>query len=230
MLEELRAHHDPLYGSRSRSSRAEVRRGGCAFADGSVDLLHLDGCHHYEAVAHDLETWLPKLSDRGVVLLHDTHVREPGFGVWRLWEELSPLYPSFAFAHGHGLGVLAVGGSVEAEFVAFLETACRDPATASFFAALGSRVAEPARQRRLLAAVGERLTIRESELATVAGERERAEAARERAEAASERLRLERDGARPRPRSCGSSASGRRRSFAPASTTSQTSFAHPRGG
>ncbi len=179
--------------ARSRSLRRETfDQAAAAFADGSVDLLHLDGCHHYEAVARDLERWLPKLSDRGVVLLHDTHVRENGFGVWRLWEELAPRYRSFAFAHGHGLGVLAVGASVEAEFAAFLESAGRDPATASFFAALGSRVAEPARQQRRLAAVGE-------QLATLTGEREQARALAERlrlerdsAEATAEKLRLER--------------------------------------
>ncbi len=238
VLDELRIYHDPLYRSFSELRQETFDEAAGAFADGSVDLLHIDGSHRYADVAHDFETWRPKLSERGVVLLHDTHVRQPEFGVWQLWAELSPDYPSFAFDHGHGLGVLAVGASVDAGFVEFLEAANRDPATGSFFAALGNRVAEPARQRLLLSVAEQRLAGREAELAAAIADRERAELAadelgheRDDARAAAEKHRPR---ARPcrcgKPRSSGTNATGRRRRFGPASTISSTSSARRRGG
>jgi glycosyltransferase involved in cell wall biosynthesis len=81
------------------------------FDDGSIDLLHLDGRHFYEDVKEDFAAWLPKLSDRAVVLFHDTNVRERGFGVHRFWSEISREFPHFVFHHGHGLGVIGLGAN-----------------------------------------------------------------------------------------------------------------------
>jgi len=107
VLETVTAHNAEHYASFSSLVRKSFDEAAALFRDGSIDLLHLDGCHTYPAVKHDFETWLPKVSPGGVVLMHDIAVRQENFGVWRFWQEISPAFPSFAFEHSCGLGVLA---------------------------------------------------------------------------------------------------------------------------
>ena len=56
---------------------------GQALDDGSIDLLHLDGPLIDEAVRQAFETWLPKLSNRAVVLLHGIAGQHGDAGVRR---------------------------------------------------------------------------------------------------------------------------------------------------
>jgi hypothetical protein len=121
VLHDLQAHHDPLYARFSTLMRATFEEARVHFSDGSIDLIHLDGYHTYEAVKHDYESWLPKLRDGGVFLLHDIHERRGDFGVWKLWEEAKREHRSFEFFHGHGLGLLAVGEAATPELDALLD-------------------------------------------------------------------------------------------------------------
>jgi len=141
VFEDLRRYHDEHHGGFSSLLRCTFDEALGQFADGSIDLLHIDGFHTYEAVRHDFDAWTPKLSDSAVVLLHDTNAKPNDFGVWRLWEEVRQNHPSFEFLHGHGLGVLALGKNVPPPIAALC--ALTDPmeiaSVRSRFTTLGER-------------------------------------------------------------------------------------------
>ncbi len=76
------------------------------FENDSIDLLHIDGLHTYEAVKNDFENWLPKVKANGIILFHDIAVTRDDFGVYRLWDELKNKYATIEFHQSYGLGVL----------------------------------------------------------------------------------------------------------------------------
>jgi len=141
ILSDLKQHHDPLYGEFSTLIQSTFDDALRHFCEGTIDLLHVDGFHTYDVVKHDFNNWLPMMSQRGVILFHDTNVRQGDYGVWKFWEEIKTHYPHFEFFHEHGLGVLVVGNSYPDSLRQLLEL--RDPERAlirQFFAQLGGRL------------------------------------------------------------------------------------------
>jgi len=129
------------------------------FADRSVDLLHIDASHQYEAVRDDFHSMRDKLSDRAIVLFHDTAVYSEPYGVWRLWQELREQFPHIDFVHSCGLGVLWVGKEIEAPVRTLFDGPDQDKVAVSrLFSALGHGISlryDTAEQREALARIGQ---------------------------------------------------------------------------
>ena len=101
------SYNEQNYSSFSNLQRKTFDKALEDFDNSSVDLLHIDGLHTYEAAKKDFETWEPKVCTGGIILFHDICCRNKDFGVWKLWEELKSQYPhTLSFNHSNGLGVL----------------------------------------------------------------------------------------------------------------------------
>lgn len=110
VFQQLKAIHDEPYGQFSTLMKMTFDQAVETFEDNTIDLLHIDGLHTYQAVKHDFKTWLPKLTSNAIVLFHDTCVKERDFGVWQLWQEIEQTYHhTFNFKHSNGLGVICLG-------------------------------------------------------------------------------------------------------------------------
>ena len=104
---QVQAHQQQHYRQVSSLLRQSFDEASTYFADDSIDLLHIDGLHTYEAVRHDHETWLSKLRGSATILFHDINVREREFGVWELWREIQAdsQFQCLEVRNGSGLGM-----------------------------------------------------------------------------------------------------------------------------
>ncbi len=140
------------YGAAAVLLRKTFDEASKDFADGSIDLLHIDGTHTYDAVKKDFETWLPKVSPRGAVVFHDVNVTRENlgpsaddYGVGRLFDSLKNKYPSIEFKHSYGLGVLFTGTDVPGAAIA-LAADSEDLEFLRYFRRYGNKAAALYRQ------------------------------------------------------------------------------------
>jgi len=114
VYEEVREYNERLYMDFSYLLRHDFSEALQQFSDASIDLLHIDGLHTYEAVNRDFWSWLPKVKPGGIILLHDICARHADFGIWHLWEEIKDRFAeTFEFRHSWGLGVVRNSGGDE---------------------------------------------------------------------------------------------------------------------
>lgn len=144
VFQQVSHHNEKNYANFSSLLRTKFDDGISYFKDSSIELLHIDGLHTYEAVRHDFETWLPKLAPDAVVLFHDTEVYERNFGVWKIWKELQLQYPNnLEFPHSYGLGVLQLNGYTKESKLDWLSPEFTDQQLLKdYFSALGARQKE----------------------------------------------------------------------------------------
>lgn len=141
------AHAQEFYPHTVRLMRTTFDQALQDVAPGSVDLLHIDGLHTYEAVRHDFESWAPKCAPNAVVLFHDTQVRRDDFGVWKFWAEVTSGRPHFEFLHSNGLGVLCLGNASSAllqEFFACANHPADCESIRQFFSVVGQLMIDQA--------------------------------------------------------------------------------------
>jgi hypothetical protein len=143
VYESVLKYNNENYSSFSKIIRSSFDDVAPQFNKGQIDLLHIDGTHTYKAVKNDYDTWINKMSERGVIIFHDINVIDEAktFGVHIFWNEIRKKYPSFSFNFREGLGVLGVGNN-QPKPLKFLFSADNDTALKiqTIFAVRGMRV------------------------------------------------------------------------------------------
>jgi hypothetical protein len=106
--DELIAYHDGRYAQFSQILQIRAGQQIERFDDGAIDVISVDATQS-PAFAARLEAWLPKLSQRAVILIHGIDDPSTNNSALELWNTLAQRYPRFEFVQGAGLGVLGIG-------------------------------------------------------------------------------------------------------------------------
>ncbi len=110
------------------------------FSDGSIDILHIDGTHTYDAVKNDFTNWLPKVKRGGVILLHDIMVRKKDFGVWKFLKEVKKRYLVLEFPFSEGLALVCKDEHTNHELTEFIKLAKKEFFVIKLFEILGTNI------------------------------------------------------------------------------------------
>ena len=61
----VKQHQEEYHIQRRALLRCTFREASMYFSERSIDMIHIDGLHTYEAVKEDYDTWNPKLKEEG---------------------------------------------------------------------------------------------------------------------------------------------------------------------
>ena len=105
---QVSEHRKKYHTERCNLIRSTFDDASNYFSDKTIDIIHIDGLHTYDAVKNDYLVWNKKLKNGGTILFHDWNVRTGDFGVWKLWDEIKNdnQYHYIEIPSGYGLGII----------------------------------------------------------------------------------------------------------------------------
>lgn len=106
---DVRAYNEAQFADFSRLEARAPRDIVHQFADGSVDLMLIDMSLDADLIHSLSHDWTRKLSDRAVILFHDTQGRFASGPEQGLLQSLTQAYPVIAFHTGCGLAAVLHG-------------------------------------------------------------------------------------------------------------------------
>jgi hypothetical protein len=144
IYQDLKRYLDSVFPN-ARLERCFFTQALSRFARESIDILHIDGLHTFDAVKEDFSAWFDMVSPTGIVLLHDISVYEQGFGVNRFWSDLKDKFTTLEFHHSAGLGIVILDPT-DARLAPLVELS-KHPARWQFYQNLVADIANTLKER-----------------------------------------------------------------------------------
>lgn len=76
------------------------------YAPQNIDVVFIDGDHHRDATLNYVDSLMPKMSEKGVLILHDIYWSK---GMQSAWQSLQKLYPQAVFIDLFFVGFILLG-------------------------------------------------------------------------------------------------------------------------
>lgn len=150
-FDDFTKFHDCRYAGFSRLMRMSPADAFAAFADGSIDILHINASGQPDEAREDYRRWRMKMSPSGVVLIHGVSPRGGRTDLGWPLDESTAGAPRFLFPQGEGLALFTAGAEPPEAITKLCSLdESETQVVRQRFALLGGRWAEAATIRDLL--------------------------------------------------------------------------------